>query len=238
MKMKISNIVLTATALLLGVTACDKFLDVNPDNRATIDSEDKVIKLLTSAYSNNDYLLMTELMSDNADDYTTSPYTSRFTEQLYYWQDVTESDNSDPEGVWSGAYMAIANANEALNAIEEMGGATTEALKQAKAEALVSRAYHHFLLVNIFAKNYNPKTSSTDLGITYMTKSETTLAPKYERNSVAEVYELIEKDLLEALPNVGDLNYTVPSYHFNQKAAYAFAAKFFLFYEKWDEAIK
>ena len=93
--MKISNILLTATALLLGVTACDKFLDVNPDNRATIDSEDKVIKLLTSAYSNNDYLLMTELMSDNTDDYPTSPYTSRFTEQLYYWQDVTESDNSD-----------------------------------------------------------------------------------------------------------------------------------------------
>ncbi len=236
--MKINKIILALSAGMLLFASCDEFLDVNPDNRASVDTEEKVIKLLASAYSNTNYVLVTELMSDNVDEYTSSTYTDRFVEQVYAWQDVTETDNGDPENIWSGAYNAIANANEALAAIEEIGGPTTEALRQAKAEALISRAYNHFLLVNIFAKNYNPKTSATDLGVTYMTKSETTLAPKYERNTVAEVYELIEKDLLEALPNVGDLNYSVPKYHFNKKAAYAFAAKFFLFYEKWDEAIK
>lgn len=236
--MKINKIFLALSAGMLLFASCDEFLDVNPDNRATVDTEEKVIKLLTSAYSNTDYVLVSELMSDNVDEYTSSTFTDRLVEQIYAWEDVTETDNGTPESIWSGAYSAIANANEALAAIEELGGPTTEALKQAKAEALITRAYHHFLLVNLFAKNYNSKTSATDLGITYMTKSETTLDPKYERNTVAEVYDLIEKDLLEALPNVGDLNYSVPKYHFNQKAAYAFAAKFFLFYEKWDEAIK
>ncbi len=236
--MKTNKILLAISASAMLFASCDKFLDVNPDNRATIDTEEKVIRLLTSAYSNINYMLVTELMSDNSDDYSSCSMTSRFTEEVYYWKDVTESDNEDPENIWSGAYNAIANANEALAAIEEMGGPKTETLRQAKAEALMARAYNHFILVNIFAKNYNAKTSATDLGITYMTHSETTLAPKYERNTVAEVYELIEKDLLEALPDIGDKNYSVPKYHFNQKAAYAFAAKFFLFYEKWDEAIK
>ena len=237
--MKTNKIILALCAGAMTFVSCDKFLDENPDNRATIDSEEKVVSLLTSAYTSNDYFLVTELMSDNMDDLgNNNPYTDRFLEQVFYWEDVTETDNGDPEGIWSGSYNAIANANEALNAIEALGGPTTEVLKQAKAEALLCRAYNHFVLVNIFAKSYNSKTSASDLGITYMTKGETTLDPKYERNSVAEVYELIEKDLLEALPDIGDLNYTVPKYHFNQKAAYAFAAKFFLFYEKWDEAIK
>ena len=237
--MKTNKIILALCAGAMTFASCDKFLDENPDNRATVDSEEKIVRLLTAAYPQSNYIFVTEFMSDNVDDFGSSnPYTSRILEQVFYWEDVTEEYDESPENIWSGCYNAIANANEALNAIEEMGGPTTEVLKQAKAEALLCRAYNHFVLVNIFAKNYNSKTSSSDLGITYMTKSETTLDPKYERNSVAECYELIEKDLLEALPDVGDLNYTVPKYHFNQKAAYAFAAKFFLFYEKWDEAIK
>ena len=49
------------------------------------------------------------------------------------------------------------------------------------------RAYCHFILVNIFSMNYNPATSGKDLGITYMEKHETSLAPEYSRGTVAEV---------------------------------------------------
>ena len=70
-----------------------------------------------------------------------------------------------------------------------------------------------------------------------MEVSETELDPKYERNTVAEVYEKIEKDLKEGLPLISDEIYTVPKYHFNMKAAYAFAARFYLYYQKWQEAI-
>ena len=112
--MKINKIILALSAGMLLFASCDEFLDVNPDNRATVDSEDKVIKLLTSAYSVTDYVLVSELMSDNVDEYTSSTYTDRFVEQIYAWEDVTETDNGDPESIWSGAYNAIANANEAL----------------------------------------------------------------------------------------------------------------------------
>ncbi len=48
------------------------------------------------------------------------------------------------------------------------------------------------------------------------------------RKTVAYVYEMIEKDLLEGLPLIKDVSYTVPKYHFNIAAANAFASRFYL----------
>ena len=191
---------------LLALAGCDRFLDKMPDNRTEIDSQEKIQALLTSAYPRTDYMLVTEFMSDNVDDYgVNNPETDRFIDEVFAWEDVTESDNEDPESVWEASYHAIACANE---------------------------------LVNVFCIAYNPQTSDTDLGIPYCEKPETDLNPKYERGTVAEVYEKIEKDLVAALPYVSDRYYTVPKYHFNQKAAYAFAARFFLYYGKFDKSIE
>lgn len=65
----------------------------------------------------------------------------------------------------------------------------------------MARAYSHFVLVNLFGKHYNTSTSSTDLGVPYMTAPEVTLNPQYTRNTVAEVYAAIDKDLAEGLPS-------------------------------------
>lgn len=225
-------------ALAMTVFAsCDDFLDVMPDNRAEIDTEEKVVKLLTSAYPANDYCMVAEFSSDDVDEYDNTYVSSRFITQVYEWQDVTESNNSSPERVWASCYDAISTANHALEAIDKLGGATTQKLIEAKAEALLCRAYGHFILVNMFCMNYNSATSGTDLGITYMEAPETELDPDYERGTVAEVYQKIERDIEEALPIMGDSNFSVPKYHFNPTAAYAFAARFYLYYEKWDKCV-
>lgn len=247
-----------AAAALLALTSCNDFLDKMPDNRAELDTKEKVRALLVSAYPENDYMLVTEFMSDNVDDYgPNNPYTDRFIDQVYAWADVTERDNESPENIWDANYNAIASANHAIQAIENMAekiegyeapsgsmldravaAAQATGMQAELAEALLCRAYCHFMLVNIFALNYNTATSANDLGITYCYAPETTLNPKSERQSVKEIYESIDADLQAALPNVGDSYYTVPKYHFNQKAAYAFASRFYLFYEQWAEAIK
>ena len=236
--MKKRNILLTllAVAGMLTATSCKDYLDEMPDNRAELDSESKIISLLVSAYPENDYIFCTELGTDNVDDFGESnPYGDRFMEQIYNWQVISEADNEDPSRIWEACYNAIAVANQALASIAEME--ETSAMKAAKGEALVCRAYLHFILVNVFAQHYTKANAGTDLGITYMEVSETELDPKYERNTVAEVYEKIEKDLKEGLPLISDEIYTVPKYHFNMKAAYAFAARFYLYYQKWQEAI-
>jgi len=195
--MKKINIILIA---LLGLFAasCDSYLDETPDNRAEVDSQMKIRKLLVSAYSDGNYAFVTELASDNIDDTGSSnPYSDRFTEQLANWVDLTETNNEDTQNIWTGAYNAIAHSNEALAAIEKLGD---ENLLPEKGEALITRAYGHFLLVNVFCQHYNATTSATDLGITYMEESETTLDPKYERGNVKDVYEKINADIEAALP--------------------------------------
>lgn len=234
------NICMFAMAAL-GLSSCgDDFLDEMPDNRAEIDTEEKVQALLVSAYPGNNYGVVLELASDNVDDMgEKNPYTTRFYDQCYSWTDITESDNDDMERFWQSSYNAIAAANEALNAIEEISAekGMTSTLQQAKAEALMCRAYNHFMLLNVFAKHYNKATAESDLGVTYITKPEVTVYPVYNRQSVAECYRLVEKDLEEALPMVGESYMSVPKYHFNKRAAYAFAVRFYLYYEKWDKVI-
>ena len=224
---------------LLALAGCDSFLDKMPDNRTEIDSQEKIQALLTSAYPPTDYMLITEFMSDNVDDYgANNPETDRFIDQVFAWEDVTEGDNEDPESVWESSYHAIACANEALAAIDSLSKKGAVDLSAERSEALLCRAYNHFILVNVFCIAYNPETSTSDLGIPYSEKPETQLTPEYDRSNVAEVYAKIEKDLEAALPHVSDKYYTVPKYHFNQKAAYAFAARFYLYYGKFEKSVE
>ena len=233
---KIHYILLSA----LLAAGCDTFLDKMPDNRTEIDSQEKIQALLVSAYPPTDYMLVTEFMSDNVDDYgVNNPYTDRFIDEVFAWDDVTESDNEDPESVWESSYHAIACANEAIQAIDSLNRKNAGIdLSAERAEALLCRAYNHFILVNVFCIAYNPETSGSDLGVPYIESPETKLNPKYDRGNVAEVYAKIEKDLENALPYVSDRYYTVPKYHFNQKAAYAFAARFYLYYGKFDKSVE
>lgn len=63
------NILLSALALTFALTSCNEWLDVMPDNRAEVDTAEKVEKLLVSAYPENAYIMLAELSSDNVDDF-------------------------------------------------------------------------------------------------------------------------------------------------------------------------
>ena len=225
---------ITAT---ISLVACNDYLDELPDNRTELNTEDKIEKLLVSAYFTNDPLFVCEVMSDNVDDYgENNPNTNRFVDQVYAWKDVTEANNESPENFWADCYERIATANTALEAIDALGGATTTRLQHLRAEALLCRAYAHFMLANMFCQAYRSVDADQQLGVVYMDHTATELDENPDRPSLAYVYEKIEKDILEALPFVGS-DYSVPKYHFNERAAYAFAARFYLYYEQWDKVI-
>ena len=235
------NRILTSIGILMAgvlLSGCNDFLDVNPDNRTTIDSPEKVSSILVSAYPGKSYVMVTEIMSDNADEYTNN-YSDRFLDEVYRWEDVTEtSPNDSPTRLWRECYSAIANANTALKGIEDLGGATTTELRECKGEALIARAYAHFLLVNLFCMNYNSQTSSKDMGVPYMYDTDSRIGQVHDRETVAAVYEKMGKDIEEGLPLVGDSHLKVLKFHFNRKAAYAFATRYYLFHEEWAKAIE
>ena len=137
---KITTLIVPAAALV-ALPACNDFLDEMPDNRTELDSSDKITSLLVSAYSEHTYPVTCEYASDNVDETAlVSPDFEPEQEEYYRWQDVTAAvTNEAPQAVWSQYYMAIAAANQALDAIKELGGADTPQLKAAKGEALICR---------------------------------------------------------------------------------------------------
>lgn len=237
---KTSYIVASALMALgtFATTSCDDFLEATPDSRIEVDSEAKVLALLNSAYPQASYIRLAELSSDNVDDWNgdTNGLYDHFSQQIYNWEDIYETDNESPTMVWQDFYTAISAANHAIEAIDRLPASAN--MQAARGEALLCRAYAHFILVNLFAQHYSAQHASTDAGIPYIVAPESTLKPEYERLSVAEVYAKVEADLLEGLKLMNEAIYVSPAFHFNTKAAYTFASRFYLFYQKPDEVIK
>ena len=134
---------------------------------------------------------------------------------MYRWQQTTEENQDSPHALWNDCYNSIASANQALAAIEQMGN--PQSLSAQRGEALICRAYNHFVLATTFCKAYSTN-ADKDLGIPYIKEPETSVNPQYSRGTVAEVYQNIAADLEEGLPLIDDNIYSRVKYHFNKKA--------------------
>lgn len=234
--MKKKNILFSAILAVLSLSSCSDFLDTMPDNRAEINTESKITSLLVSAYPTAFPIMMAEIASDNAmDNGSLFSVESQSQEDAYLWQDiVTDTDEDTPQGIWDACYLAIASANHALQAIDKMGNPAN--LAPQRGEALMCRAYAHFILANAFCEAYNYETAGKKLGIPYATTPEKEVAPHYTRGTLEETYSKIAADIEEGLPLINDNIYSVPKYHFNKKAANAFAARFYLYYLQADKS--
>lgn len=256
----IYNTILCGVAAI-ALSSCGDFLDKLPDERVEITTEDQVVMLLTTGYSAANYGWICELSSDNLIDvnspfyapqtdgteirvyYNLSSY-ERMDDEAFKFEPVESSTDTDsPSAIWEYCYNAIATANHALEYIEEFkeeaGGTMSSTLAAAYAEALLIRAYHHFILVNVFSQAWkNEEDSKNDIGVPYVTETESDLVKEYERSNVADTYAKIEEDLIEGLTYVSDINYDYPKWHFNVNAAKAFAARFYLYKRDYEKVIE
>ena len=239
--MKIKNIIYKGSLMLASVAilaSCSDQLDTLPDNRTTLDTPKKIAGLLVTAYPDRTPTLFNEWMSDNTDYMgAQNSQGNRGGDQYFFWQEQTEGGNDSPEMVWMLYYEGVYKANEALAAIDDQGGPNNDILRNSKGEALLIRAYDHFILANEFCRPYNGKTSTKDAGLYYATgiADFSAAAEQSNRGTVADVYAKIAADIEAGIPLLND-TYEVPKYHFNKQAAYAFATRFYLYYEKWEKA--
>lgn len=220
-------------AAVLTLASCNDYLDTLPDDRATVDSPEKITSFLVSSYPTHSPIFLLEYSSDNVNDngkqYTCQPNQDK----AYRWEQVETTGNDDPKEIWDACYMSVATANAALDGIASVGEDATT--KPMKAEALLCRAYSLFLLSNTFCMAYDPTKADEYMGIPYPKTSGQSVD---ERGTIGETYANINADIEEALPLLDDTYLTTPKYHFNSRAAYAFAARFNLYYHNYDKAIE
>lgn len=233
------NILFTLTMVL--VAGCEKFLDVVPDNRVSLDNLEKAAQLLTNAYSEASFAF-TDWMTDNVA-YTRGVTLRTYQIEAYNWEDET-TDATEPDTptfFWNATYNAIAHANEVLAIVDDFEANTEEEIARqnaVKSEALLTRAYGHFMLVNLFARHYDKRRSGTDLGVPYVDTPETVFIKTYKRNTVQEVYDRVEQDMLQGIDLLDDTFFANSGkYHFNRNAALAFASRFYLFKGDYDKCV-
>ena len=175
-------------------------------------------------------------MSDNAGDKVNLGSDSKVNADMYFWRSNNDVNVYDtPSFFWKKTWAAIASANQALEEVKKLGGGrNTDYLK---GEALVARAYNHFMLGFLWCKPYNPSTAAADLGLPYVVTPETHVFERYKRISLKEYYDAIERDLQEGLPLIDNTKYKKARYHFTTEAAHVFASRFYLMKGEWDRVI-
>ncbi len=202
---------LAGTAFLMA--SCSDFTDLQPKGKNLLSTTDELAMLLNQefAYSSSDRQMMCGSIIYASSDVPTLIHQPAKTRSaiIMSWDEanqdrMAELTESDTEYTNYYGYIGTI-ANPVLARIDDAEG--EESVKnQLKCEALVMRAYYHYLLVNKFAKAYNPATAATDPGIPYLYEDQDLEEP-VEKSTVQEVYDNILADVeeaitLDALPTV------------------------------------
>lgn len=220
--------------LVLVTTSCEDFLDEKQEGTYSSDTfwktESHATVALTGIYktasftsTNNALWVFGDVASDDAirgakpGDFPDAQSIDDFT----YIR-----SNSYFDVIWSHYYEGISRANYFLYYVPNID--MDEKLKaRMLAEARFLRAYYYFTLVNIFGEipvKTNPPLNENEI---YKPKS-----------SVADVYELIENDLLAAKNSLSKTNTGSNAGRATKGAAWGLLAKAYLYQQKWEDALE
>lgn len=215
-----------ASLLILSTAACEDYTDVTPKGSLVIETADQfleTVSLPNRGYPINNFQYLSDdqwMKEGDVIGKTPNINTINFT-----FDETTDRVSLlNTSSFYNQAYTYINRWNTIISLVDDSkGDANTKQL--AKAEAKIYRAYDHFLLVNTYAKGYDPQTAATDGGICIMDKFDLEAQPA--KSTVAQVYAFIQKDIDEALPYLQEKPMDV--YHPSLAFAYAFKAKVHLF---------
>ena len=143
---------------------------------------------------------------------------------------------------WDGLYQRINSMNIVLHELGNVSQNTEQDKLDAlrvEAECHFLRAQFYFLLVNMYAKAYDPDNAASELGVplklTYYVEHDKEKETQFDRTSVAKVYEQIVKDLKDAAENLTGVEQPTV-YRVNEAAARILLSRVYLYMGEWQLA--
>jgi len=205
----ISKNLLSAALLvaLLGVTGCEKRLDITPyqsiaDDKALL-TEDDVSVTLVGAYDGaqnaavygGDIMVLNELIG-NTDNIN---FTGTFAGLSDSYQLQMVANNSFAASTWISSYAAINRCNNVLSAVDKVTSSTARK-NSVEGQALFLRASIYFELVRLYAKFVGDGDIATNPGVPLVLKptGNVTDADNLPRATVKAVYDQVLADLTKA----------------------------------------
>lgn len=235
--MKSRNFFATLLAgLTLFLTGCDSFLDIKPVGKVIPTTVPEFRSLITEAYltvpddrglasfRSDEILLDATLSANDLDSYL----------DIWRWRDDAADENTATFS-WRQFYHVLFIANYVIESENLMTGGSTADIRQMVGEAYMLRAYMHFLLVNLHAPAYTACDPATTKAVPL--KLDSDVEGILKRNTVAEVYSWIVKDLdsAESYLNVDSWQPGL-NYRFTTLSVDALRSRVMLYMGLWKEA--
>lgn len=182
-------------------TSCDSQLDLVPKGQSTLDNVADLELLLNQEWSFDrpPYQDLGVICNESlgmmvsVPEVLASPNTLSYA-YLTFDDNVDRKTLSQSDELYSKVYSYINYMNTLLTKIDDATG-DGQIKPQLKAEARIMRAYLHWILVNVYARQYDKATAAELGGIAYVTDID--VQAQKEQLSVAEVYDRILEDCSE-----------------------------------------
>lgn len=229
---KLYTISIISGCLILSLTSCDSFLDIQPVGKVIPNTLEEYRALITTAYGVD--LTDRGLCDMRTEDISVSK--DEFDQNNF--KDIERWVANNPSGTefgWSYYYQNIYYANAIINKKNEITEGSEADINQLVGEAYFMRGYMHFLLVNLYGQPYTKKGAPDSKAI--QLKLSLDLEEMPTRNTVEEVYTSILSDIENARQLINHKEWeTGYNYRFSSLAVDAFESRVRLYRGEWQAA--
>lgn len=232
------------TTILLGIVmgflSCKKYLDITPKGKLIPQKTSDYRLLLNQVSSKGKSKGFWQSFSKDAmvdDDIAINTFSNTYfgandLNAFQYADHLYLESESDLD--WENLYNQIYVANLVATEVMSSEGGTEQEKRQLLAEARVHRAHAYLILVNLYAKQYNPATAGTDLGVPIRTGLD--FEEKLPRQTVQKVYDYIITELSQAVPALPLTPDPATAFRPVKPAAYTLLARVSLYMNKPQDA--
>ena len=234
----------------LSLASCESFVDIVPKGQTiptTVDNfgdmmNNGTVAMGGDSYAFTDICYCVNFLEFLSDDFTApenpaSVYYNVFRNNSFLYNTIVWNNEiysaAEEDANWNGLYKSNYIANFVLDNIDEAEPGASYTRETVKARALFHRAFNYFELANLYGKQYNAATASSDLAVPLVLESN--INNQYPRATVAEVYAQILKDLdlaIELFDNTNPEFNNLPG----KAAAYALRARTYLWMQEYEKA--
>lgn len=160
-------------------------------------------------------------------------YLFRFDAAMF---DRNELTLTAEQNSWNNYYKLISGCNLVLDYLDKVSGPDEEK-RRLQGQALCLRGFYYFRLANIYGRPYDEADSDpgTNLAVPLILNSKVS-DERLTRNTVKQVYDQVEKDLLQADELLQ--NYSSGNYRVGQLAVRALLSRFYLYKGRTEDLVR
>lgn len=231
--------------LIFCLGGCNDFLEESSQDEVRPSTVDDMEQLLLGEVYMGEYDLISNVTNIFTDDQQCNGlinerdrYILEGNRYQFTWQKdmFDENGGGNNTNLWEIPYQRIKGCNVVIDYLDKVTGSAIKR-ENLKAEAYTMRAFYYLMLVNYFGLPYNYGDPEKNPGVPLKLDMNVT-EDKYPRNSVAEVYRSVEKDLLEANRIYDKNRPTLTTLRAGRLMTKALLSRVYLYMEDWDNVVK